>query len=573
MATSPNYPAAQTFPVPGRTVVSRDLSSGPVETASPADANRALLPSEVANAANTAQEIADNLSQSIDYLQAESQSLQNKFENQQQLLNKLLETRQVNPNYPNIDNLVTTNYIELNALRENIADTQNLIDSYRSQLGFQDVAPAAIRPPLPAGGAISTTGDPLGDGTNDGLGVGSQTSVRGIIYSQNPSTLEQTSVSAEETNPQGGVYTTSSISDFDNTVRYPDPPPIRTEIEESAFRDANAAPQSDSINGLDLPPSVETNPEIQRQLDAAQAASGDTDGRFRSGSITSDTSSGPQNNNARISPAVTSNNVTDWRFRISLAQGALYLYNTSVSPTTDILFPLRATSGVIFPYTPKIDVTYSATYEATDITHTNYKFYNYKNSSVDTINISGDFTAQDTAEANYVLAVIHFFRSVTKMWYGNDTNPRAGTPPPLVYLSGHGSYAFNMHPVVITTFSLSYPTDVDYINAGILAGQGRQLPQYVRPIVGRPSVLDRLRNSKLDRNGYSARSANTVNNINQGSVDTTASTRIPTKLTINLTALPVITRNTISNRFSLQEYATGKLLRGNIEKGNGGGIW
>lgn len=70
------------------------------------------------------------------------------------------------------------------------------------------------------------------------------------------------------------------------------------------------------------------------------------------------------------------------------AQSAAYLYNSS---DKSILSPLKATNGVIFPYTPKIDIVYSANYEQVDITHSNYKFYNYKNSSVDSISISGRF--------------------------------------------------------------------------------------------------------------------------------------------------------------------------------------
>lgn len=572
MATSPNYPAAQTFPVPGRTVIARDLPSGPVEAASPEDANRALLPSEVSSAADSAQESSINLSKNIDYSEAQLTTLENTFLQQQKILDNLLQTKSSNPNYLNIDNLIATQYIAVNSTREEIINTKGLIDNYKSQLGFQDVAPAKIGPDSIQTTIVPTTGDPLGDVTNYGLGVEPPTPSRGIIYSQIPSTLQQTSANTEDTASTlgGGVYIGPTTNDEGN-VTYNSAPPISvvtdTTASQAATETSSIAPppvEQQAINPVNL---VGYGKSVQPDDTQPDGGIGISDGI--AGSIPGITAS---NNNA-ANPAITTSNVTDWRFRISLAQGALYLYNVSVSPTTDILFPLRATRGVIFPYTPKIDVTYSANYDATDITHTNYKFYNYKNSSVDTISISGDFTAQDTAEANYVLAVIHFFRSVTKMWYGNDTNPRAGTPPPLVYLSGHGSYAFNMHPVVITAFSLSYPTDVDYINAGILAGQGRQLPQYTRPIVGRPSVLDRLRNSKLDRNGYSARSANTVNNATQGSVDTSASTRIPTKLTINLTALPVITRNTISNKFSLQEYATGKLLRGNVEKGNGGGIW
>ena len=128
---------------------------------------------------------------------------------------------------------------------------------------------------------------------------------------------------------------------------------------------------------------------------------------------------------------------TDWRVRLSLAPGAQYLYN--VDTESSVLAPLRAnggTDGVIFPYTPNISLNYAAKYDAYDLIHSNYRGYFYKNSAIDNISVKGTFTAQNTREAAYLLAVIHFFRTVTKMFYGQDA--QAGTPPPLVYLSGLG---------------------------------------------------------------------------------------------------------------------------------------
>ena len=155
----------------------------------------------------------------------------------------------------------------------------------------------------------------------------------------------------------------------------------------------------------------------------------------------------------------------DWRVRLSLAPGANYLYK---APNVQgILAPLAATDGVIFPYTPNIQVGYSAAYDTTAPTHSNYKIYQYTNSSVDNISITCDFTAQDTFEANYLLAVIHFFRTITKMFYGQDENPKPGTPPPLVFLYGLGAFQFNAHPLVITSFNYNLPNDVDYIRAAV----------------------------------------------------------------------------------------------------------
>ena len=42
---------------------------------------------------------------------------------------------------------------------------------------------------------------------------------------------------------------------------------------------------------------------------------------------------------------------------------------------------------------------------------------------------------------------------------------------------------------------------------------------------------------------------------------------------IQISAVPIVTRNDISRNFSLKDYATGNLLRGSKRKQGGGGIW
>jgi hypothetical protein len=261
----------------------------------------------------------------------------------------------------------------------------------------------------------------------------------------------------------------------------------------------------------------------------------------------------------------------DWRFRISLAPGATYLYKDS-SP--GILKPLMATNGVIFPYSPQINLAYTASYNATDLVHTNYKVYNYKSSSVENISITGDFTVQDSAEANYVLAVIHFFRSVTKMFYGQDQNPARGVPPPLCYLTGFGQYQFDMHPVAITSFTYTFPNDVDYVNAyptnNSVSVGGQNMAPYMPQIASFFSPLDRLRTlaGNIGKGGLPPPPTFvTSKNINEV-------TRIPAKITIQLSCIPIVSRNTMSNQFSLKQYANGSLLKGTANfSRTGGGLW
>ena len=123
----------------------------------------------------------------------------------------------------------------------------------------------------------------------------------------------------------------------------------------------------------------------------------------------------------------------DWRVRLSLAPGADYLYKVTKGQA-GILNPLQDTDGVIFPYTPSISVNYSASYDSIDLTHSNYKFHSYKSSSVDNITIGCDFTAQDTFEANYMLAVIHFFRCYKNVLWTRSESKTRNTPTVMLYI-------------------------------------------------------------------------------------------------------------------------------------------
>ncbi len=268
--------------------------------------------------------------------------------------------------------------------------------------------------------------------------------------------------------------------------------------------------------------------------------------------------------NARQQAAIQSqrkqDNDRDWRVRLSLAPGATYLYKATDragQPGSGILAPLARTNGVIFPYTPRITTVYEATYNEYNLTHSNYRGFFYQGSKVGDIQIEATFTAQDTAEAEYLLAVIHFFRSVTKMFYGQD--PIRGTPPPLVYLSGLGEFQYNQHPCVVAQFNYNLPQDVDYIRArskntipnNLL--QRRQRDAVPTNIF--TSVWARLTAAGLTKGAQPAPPPVPV-------LGTADSTYVPTKLDLSLILKPIQSREQVSRQFRLDQYANGDLLKG-----------
>lgn len=207
---------------------------------------------------------------------------------------------------------------------------------------------------------------------------------------------------------------------------------------------------------------------------------------------------------------------SDWRLRVSVSDTVFgQLFSGPLS------MPLRPGQGVTFPYTPQVSVTHTARYGAQQLTHSNYAAYFYEGSEVAAINIQGDFTVQNAAEGQYLLAAIYFFRTVSKMFFGQDQ--LAGCPPPMVFLDGYGSHYFPHVPCVLTSLTHIMPNDVDYVEFPV----NTSLQNYINQTFG----------------------ANLVD-----------TTRLPTSSQIQITLQPVYSRANIHNNFTLRGFAEGNLL-------------
>jgi hypothetical protein len=141
----------------------------------------------------------------------------------------------------------------------------------------------------------------------------------------------------------------------------------------------------------------------------------------------------------------------DWRIRIDCNFGLF-----------DGAFPrLEHTGGLVWPYLPNITVVSKANYTQQDPVHNNQPFQAYKNSQVEDIQISGDFSVENEADAEYWIQATTFLRTATKMFFGQ--GPNVGNPPVICNLTGYGSRVFNNVPVIIKSFSIDFKEDVNYI--------------------------------------------------------------------------------------------------------------
>jgi hypothetical protein len=163
------------------------------------------------------------------------------------------------------------------------------------------------------------------------------------------------------------------------------------------------------------------------------------------------------------------------------------------------------------------------------------------------------------------------------MFYGKDSIPKIGTPPPLCFLSGLGSFQFDNHPLVITSFAYNLPTDVDYIRASASATTSAGVNKApAQPPNNTPNPISNARlnssNTPIATGGVTPATVFGQQTLIQSpSASSRTPTYVPTKMNISRTANPIVTRNDISNRFSVRDYATGKLLQGS--KNSTVGIW
>jgi len=204
-----------------------------------------------------------------------------------------------------------------------------------------------------------------------------------------------------------------------------------------------------------------------------------------------------------------------------------------------ILAPLRATNGMVWPYTPTITYQQDVSYTTIDLVHVNQELYAYTRTNALKLQVSGQFTVQNQTEGVYALACIHFLRTVTKMWFGASANP--GTPPPVLLFDAYGQYMFNQLPVIVTAFTVGLPSEVDYVPVDLSnTGGTPSLDQYgMLADIGATS-------SKL-----------TSQNLSSGS----SYVWLPSAFNIDVSITVQNTPSTLRS-FDLDKFRSGELLKG-----------
>lgn len=220
------------------------------------------------------------------------------------------------------------------------------------------------------------------------------------------------------------------------------------------------------------------------------------------------------------------------------------IYGPNVA--TNIMRPLWETGGLLWPYTPIISDNASVRYESYDPVHSNQPYMAFRSVAEKEIMCSGQFTAMNQDEAKYCMASIHFLRTITKMYFGTgglDQKAIAarGTPPPILLFNAHGTAMFHNIPVIVTSYSIEFPQDVDYVE--IKDNQVVEIPRTPRNTTG----------------DVDAAKLNLRNAMFETTVDG-ASAWIPTRFTITVNMTVQNPPNRWRRNFNLNDFRTGKLI-------------
>ena len=254
-------------------------------------------------------------------------------------------------------------------------------------------------------------------------------------------------------------------------------------------------------------------------------------------------------------------NANDWRVRLSLPTWPSFR-------TSPVLAPLKDAGGLIFPYTPSIVITSGASYSPIDTTHTNYKFQAFKNSDPGSITITAPMNVEDPTQGLYWIAAVHYLRSLTKMFAGND--PKAGNPPPVVMLNGYGNYVFKNVPVVVTKFTTTLDDKCDYIGVDVVGSAAGEIEGIADSIGGLAGTLggaipgiSGITSTVSSIAGGVGQVAGLLGTFGIGGSVSGGVSHVPTKSSFQITVMPVYSRES-ARKFSLDRFASGGYLNNSV---------
>jgi hypothetical protein len=253
-------------------------------------------------------------------------------------------------------------------------------------------------------------------------------------------------------------------------------------------------------------------------------------------------------------------NANDWRVRLSLA-------NWPSFKNSPVLTPLKDAGGLVFPYTPSIKISSSAQYTTYNPIQTNYKPNAFQNSDPGEISITAPMFCEDQSQGLYWIAMVHYLRSLTKMFTGNDA--KAGNPPPVVMLNGYGNYVFKNVPVVVKSFSTAIDEKSDYIGVNVVGSAAGEIAGIADSIGGLSDSIGGVLPGLAGAGGALDTVSSIAGGVGQvagllgsfgiGGTTSGGVSHVPVESLFTITLIPMYSRDS-TRKFSLDRFVTGGYL-------------
>lgn len=253
----------------------------------------------------------------------------------------------------------------------------------------------------------------------------------------------------------------------------------------------------------------------------------------------------------------------DWRVRLSMPTWTSFR-------SSPALKPLMKAGGLVFPYTPQVTIDQSAKYSTVSPIHSNYSFQAFQSSDPGKIQITAPMFVEDAEQGQYWIGMLHYLRAITKMFSGSD--PKAGNPPPVVFLNGYGSYVFKNIPVVVTSFRVTLGNETDYITCEVgssLLGAVADIAESISGFASEfgnimdnateMSLVTDMSNTVRDAADVTSAIAGTLGSFGLGGTLGGEKIHVPIKSSFEVTLQPVYSRDSVKN-FSLDKFLIGGYL-------------
>lgn len=125
---------------------------------------------------------------------------------------------------------------------------------------------------------------------------------------------------------------------------------------------------------------------------------------------------------------------------------------------------------IIFNVRPQLNETRSANYSTVELLHHPSDILKYQKTSARTWSFSATLVSRTPEEAKQNLQYTNWIRAWVMPYYGEGTansikshSSRLGAPPPILKLTAYGNQMIGPVPVVLESYDISWPADVDYI--------------------------------------------------------------------------------------------------------------